>query len=319
MITGSPIGVPVVSPLRENGSGDDLHIGSAIMNQHHENMTNEEDEGGNSDLSQGLTSVSLPPAASPLRMLERTPSLEDEGKQVHQNPAATAAAEVAARLAANASSAAMLTSVLSSLAAQESTALGHSSPLNQQQFHDGLLGGGHHLDKRQRLDNNISMGEAVGHSPTDGIGQTGSSYLQHQQNTNSQSLAGHQHSSGGVQQQSQPPPPPSSQHQQQLHKQIPGPPLPQYLQGGQGQVQIMPSGPPPPSQFSYSGGPGMSVIQGPPHPLMQGVTGGPRLQQGPLPPGLNPPNPFQPLQPPGLVGFYTQPPLPAPPAPVPRQ
>ncbi|KAJ7566727.1 hypothetical protein O6H91_02G116400 [Diphasiastrum complanatum] len=194
-----------------------------------------------------------------------------------------AAAEVAAKLAASTSSAAMLTSVLSSLAAEE-VAASYSNSLPLQSSRVEYFSGPPLQEKRHRLDstadvmlNSDASSSYMQHHPAAPHPQVG---LQLQQTAPNHLTTMHH----------QPPP---MQHQAHIQHQASSvqpqstPPVPQYM------------------GYRYSGGPAPLPLQSP------RVSMPPQ----PYPPGFVP-APYQPPQPPGM-GFYGQPPLP--PTPVPRQ
>ncbi|KAL3680588.1 hypothetical protein R1sor_023544 [Riccia sorocarpa] len=249
LLTGSP-SLSDLSPVgRENGGGPrESHLG------HHPDDSSvlSDKDTNNSRMS---VTAGQPPQSGSMGM-ERTAPLDDENKKQLNSSAASTAAEVAAKLAANTSSAAMLTSVLSSLAAEEAR-----TPVSIALDVPNL---GRPLEKRQRID-----------ARSDGSDQVQSYAVNGQ----------------------------PSHQQQQLQHQLPQPPpLAQYMQQPMMSMQYGYAGPLPPPP----------PLQG--HPLMQMARmGGPPQ---PLPPGCGTQQPpYQPLQPPNM-GYYSSPPLPAPPAPI---
>ncbi|KAJ7569540.1 hypothetical protein O6H91_01G082900 [Diphasiastrum complanatum] len=233
-----------------------------------------------SDSSHNATMEDMSTATDPL--IDNLGFLEDENKNP-QTPAA-AAAEVAAKLAASSSSAQMLTSILSSLAAEgihasyNNGADSQSSPIDLSPIRQ---------EKRQRLDGTADV------SPHMDIN---ASYIPHQisplhlQSTSAQQppLA-MRHQIMPVQ-----PRPPPVQHQP------PPPPLPPFM----GTAMLG-------NPYEYSGGIPPPPRQG--HPF-SGLPHTSMMTHQSLPAGCNPGS-YQPLQSSGM-SFYSQPPLPPP---LPRQ
>lgn len=208
----------------------------------------------------------------PVLVIESMAPVVDESKKFRS--AATMAAEVAAKLAASSSSAEVLTSVLSSLAAEEASNMRTATaPLD-------IPSSSFLSDKRQRLNGQTDSTQSTEGGPT---------YFQHLppppplQSTSLQRQAG------------------SLQPHVSSSQQLPPPPLflsqPQYLAANSGNVNMQTLGfagafPPPPPLPMHG----------------QLVVGVPRMVMHPQNPN---PGPYQTLQPPGM-GFYSQPPMPAP-------
>ncbi|KAI5075573.1 hypothetical protein GOP47_0009649 [Adiantum capillus-veneris] len=213
-----------------------------------------------------------PPATT-----EGTASVMDEPKKP-TSAASAAAAEVAAKLAASSSSAQVLTSVLSSMVAEEASNLrSTSAPLDTS---TGSMFG----EKRQRLHGQVDVLQST-------EGSLGNVHQPHTSLLPLQS-ASMQHYSGPLQLHM-----PSSQHaQSQYPLPPPLPPLPHFNTSNYAPAGMQ--------SFGYTG-----VLHPPPTPPgMQGqvFAGGPQMVVNPYNPVIYPP-----LQPPG-VSVYGQSSLPAP-------
>ncbi|KAJ7527613.1 hypothetical protein O6H91_16G063500 [Diphasiastrum complanatum] len=273
LLIGSPKTGEVSSSPEDEFRSNSRHDSNVNHHEYHPILEN--DGSRNVMLGDSLT------ATEPL--VDNLGLLEDDNKN-HQTPAA-AAAEVAAKLAASPSSAQMLTSILSSLAAEGIHASYHngadsqSSPLDLSPIPQ---------EKRQRLDGTTDISPHM---------DMNASYIphqlspRHQQSTSTQQPPAMLHRITSVQ-----------PHSSSVQHQPPPPPLPPFM----GTTVLG-------NPYEYSIG-----IP----PLRQGrpVLGLPHMSMmahQPLPPGCNPAS-YPPLQSSGM-GFYNQPPLPPPPAPLPRQ
>ncbi|CAM6086794.1 unnamed protein product [Calypogeia fissa] len=262
LLTGSP-SLSDLSPIaRENGISGRDHLNS--LNPDTSSM-NDKDNMPRMNLAN-----TMPPTSGTLGM-ERVAPL-DEDKNNQQSLHASTAAEVAAKLAANTSSAAMLTSVLSSLAAEEATSMNSgvrltgSIPLDVPASVRPL---DNNNNKRQRLDGRPDGAEVLSYSMTPQMS------------------------------------PLQSSHQPPLPQQAP--PMAQYLGGQMMSVQqqfgygvALPPPPPPPMQGHPMMGMQQQRMGGHPQPLPPGMGGPYQPMQPPnmgyysSPPMPAPPAPMRP-------------------------